>query len=306
MSTLLTDGTAICSDDPPWSPDDAQLAAAAFLACSRAPAHSRPAGTICATTSSGPPTTNSTCSQRLGPISRYVLLHDGTAWVAASTIDRRLSTVCWRSPRLRRHPRSHPCFKSLVQYVRRPTVQPTEQHLWIAASSDAFCSPPSSTTEPRRRSPCRSASTASRSDACATNIENLAFECGDRIQRIVGKGNKPAVIPLGTVYVCTIISPSANVTRARSCCVATDSDSIDEPRTAGCDRSDGEPELARSIPTCCALRSSRPALNAGVPLRDAQFAARHADPRTTTIYGRRRQNFDRDAAYVVVAFVASG
>jgi integrase/recombinase XerD len=35
-------------------------------------------------------------------------------------------------------------------------------------------------------------------------------------------------------------------------------------------------------------------------------AARHADPRTTTIYEWRRQNFDRHAAYVVVAFVAGG
>jgi hypothetical protein len=44
------------------------------------------------------------------------------------------------------------------------------------------------------------------------------------------------------------------------------------------------------------------ALDAGVPLRDVQIAARHADPRTTT----RRENFDRHAAYVVVAFVAGG
>jgi hypothetical protein len=37
-----------------------------------------------------------------------------------------------------------------------------------------------------------------------------------------------------------------------------------------------------------------------------QTAARHSDPRTTTIYDRRRENFDRHAAYVVVAFVAGG
>jgi integrase len=49
------------------------------------------------------------------------------------------------------------------------------------------------------------------------------------------------------------------------------------------------------------------ALDAGVPLRDVQVAARHSDPRTTTtIYDRRRQNFDRHAAYAVVAFVTSG
>ena len=50
---------------------------------------------------------------------------------------------------------------------------------------------------------------------------------------------------------------------------------------------------------CCFYRFA-------VPLHDVQVAARHADPRTTTIYDRRRQNFDRHAAYVVVAFVASG
>jgi hypothetical protein len=37
-----------------------------------------------------------------------------------------------------------------------------------------------------------------------------------------------------------------------------------------------------------------------------QLAARHADPRTITIYDRRRQNFDRHATNVVIAFVAGG
>jgi hypothetical protein len=46
-------------------------------------------------------------------------------------------------------------------------------------------------------------------------------------------------------------------------------------------------------------------LEAGVPLRDVQIAAR-VDPRTTTIYDRRRQSFDKHAAYMVVAFVAGG
>ena len=34
------------------------------------------------------------------------------------------------------------------------------------------------------------------------------------------------------------------------------------------------------------------ALDAGVPIRGVQIAARHADPWTTTIYDRRRENFD--------------
>jgi integrase/recombinase XerD len=48
------------------------------------------------------------------------------------------------------------------------------------------------------------------------------------------------------------------------------------------------------------------ALDAGVPLGEVQLAARHSDPRTTTVYDRRRQDLDRHAAYVVVAFVAGG
>jgi integrase len=48
------------------------------------------------------------------------------------------------------------------------------------------------------------------------------------------------------------------------------------------------------------------ALDAGVPLREVQIAARHSGPRTTTVYDRRRQDLDRHAAYVVVAFVAGG
>jgi len=46
--------------------------------------------------------------------------------------------------------------------------------------------------------------------------------------------------------------------------------------------------------------------DAGVSLGEVQVAALHADPRTTTVYDRRRQDFDRHAAYVVVAFVAGG
>jgi integrase/recombinase XerD len=41
-------------------------------------------------------------------------------------------------------------------------------------------------------------------------------------------------------------------------------------------------------------------------LRVSEACATNADPRTTTIYDRRRQNFDRHAAYVVVAFIAGG
>ena len=46
------------------------------------------------------------------------------------------------------------------------------------------------------------------------------------------------------------------------------------------------------------------ALDAGVPLRDVQEAASHADPRTTTRYDRGRVSLDRHATYIVATFVA--
>jgi integrase/recombinase XerD len=46
------------------------------------------------------------------------------------------------------------------------------------------------------------------------------------------------------------------------------------------------------------------ALDAGVPLRDVQEAASHADPRTTMRYDRARASLDRHATYIVAAFIA--
>ena len=77
--------------------------------------------------------------------------------------------------------------------------------------------------------------------------------------------------------------------------------SIGARRTAGSAPS----ELGAVHPHMLRAAFIMAALDAGVPLRDVQLAAR-ADPRTTTIYDRRRENFDRHAAYVVVAFVAGG
>jgi integrase/recombinase XerD len=97
-----------------------------------------------------------------------------------------------------------------------------------------------------------------------------------------------------------------NVDRDRSWCATTGNASTVAPHTAH--------RWVRAIGKQAGIGDVHPhmlraafimaALDAGVPLRDVQIAARHADTRTTTIYDRRRENFDRHAAYVVVAFVA--
>jgi len=46
------------------------------------------------------------------------------------------------------------------------------------------------------------------------------------------------------------------------------------------------------------------ALDAGVPLRDAQILARHAEPRSTEHYDRARGNHDRHDVHLLTAYVA--
>ena len=45
-------------------------------------------------------------------------------------------------------------------------------------------------------------------------------------------------------------------------------------------------------------------LDAGVPLRDAQILARHADPRTTEHYDRARGDLDRHGVHFITVYVA--
>lgn len=71
-------------------------------------------------------------------------------------------------------------------------------------------------------------------------------------------------------------------------------------------QSASEPDSATATRTCCAQRSSWPHSTPGsrcVTCRSPLVTPTLARPRSN---GRRRQNFDRHAAYVVVAFVASG
>jgi integrase/recombinase XerD len=65
---------------------------------------------------------------------------------------------------------------------------------------------------------------------------------------------------------------------------------------AGVDKPNGSHTLRHAFITA--------ALDAGVPLRDVQEAASHADPRTTMRYDRTRVSRDRHATYIVAAYLA--
>ena len=78
---------------------------------------------------------------------------------------------------------------------RRSTRRPGEDS--TAPSSACSCSPPSSYDRAHAALAVLLGFNGLRvSEACATNVEDLAFERGHRTLRILGKGNKPATIPL--------------------------------------------------------------------------------------------------------------
>jgi integrase/recombinase XerD len=224
--------------------------------------------------------------------------------LAASTIDRRLSTVCgfYRFAHIDGRIASNP-----AQYVRRPKVPPSEGHGMDRAELGTFLF----TAERFDRDHAALAVLLGLnglrvSEACGTNIEDLAVQRGHRTLRILGKGNKPATIPLvprtaRTIDLVVGERHEGPILRRK------DGQRLDRRTAHRWVRSIGKRGgLGVVHPHMLRAGFIMAALDAGVPLRDVQIAARHADPRTTTIYDRRRENFDRHAAYVVVAFVAGG
>jgi integrase/recombinase XerD len=224
--------------------------------------------------------------------------------LAASTIDRRLSTICgfYRFAHIDGRIPSNPS-----QYARRPKVYRSEGRGLDRGELGRFlftveCSHP----DHAALAALLGLNGLRVSEACATDAEELGFDRGHRTLHIIGKGNKPAVIPL-VPRVARTIDLALGVRCDGPILHRHDGQRLGRRTAHRWVRSIGK-RAGLGIVYLHMLRAAfiMAALDAGVPLRDVQMAARQADPRTTTIYDRRRENLDRHAAYVVVAFVAGG
>jgi len=228
----------------------------------------------------------------------------GEHCLAASTIDQRLSTVCgfYRFAHIDGRVLSNP-----AQYVRRPQVHPSEGRGLYRSDLGRFLFAAERYDHDHSALAVLLGLNGLRvSEACATNIEDLGVERGHRTLRILGKGSKPAVIPLVPRTARTIDLAVGERCQGAVLC-RRDGQRLDRRTAHRWVRSIGKRAgLGLVHPHMLRAAFIMAALDAGVPLRDVQIAARHADPRTTTVYDRRRQNFDRHAAYVVVAFVTGG
>lgn len=143
------------------------------------------------------------------------------------------------------------------------------------------------------------------SEACSVQVENTRRWIGQhRTISFVGKGNKPATMPV-PAPVASAIDAAAGPRESGPLLLRQDGRQL-ERRTAyrwirALGRRAGlgdnlHPHVLRHTMVTLAL-------DAGVPLRDVQSAARHADPRMTERYDRERGNLDRHAAHALAAYL---
>jgi integrase len=143
------------------------------------------------------------------------------------------------------------------------------------------------------------------SETTGADIEHLGLERGHRTLTITRKGGKVVTIPLAPRTARAIDLAIGERTEG-PVFLAADGRRLDRHaagrvvrRTARC------AGIAKLI-TPHTLRHAfiTAALDAGVPLRDVQEAASHADPRTTMRYDWARSSLDRHATYIVSAYLA--
>jgi integrase/recombinase XerD len=143
------------------------------------------------------------------------------------------------------------------------------------------------------------------SEALGADIDALGMERGHRTLTICRKGSKVVTIPLAP-RTARAIDLAIGERLDGPIFLGADGQRLDRhaawrivrrlARPAGIDKPVGPHTLRHTFITA--------ALDAGVPLRDVQEAASHADPRTTMRYDRARVSLDRHATYIVAAFLA--
>ncbi len=224
--------------------------------------------------------------------------------LAPATIGRRLSTVAgfYRFAVI-----DGAIEHSPAEYVRRPKIDTQSATLGLDRMElGAFIAQGAASSPRDHALACLLGLLGLRiSEALGIDIEDLAIERGHRTVTVMGKGSKVAVIPLPP-RVGRAVDLAAGDRRGGPLLVRRSGERLNRQaatrivrrlaKRAGVTKHISPHSLRHSFITA--------ALDAGVPLRDVQIAARHADPRTTTRYDRARNNLDRHASYIVTAFIA--
>jgi len=143
------------------------------------------------------------------------------------------------------------------------------------------------------------------SEATGADIEALGVERGHRTLTITRKGGKIVTIPLAP-RTARAIDLAIGERPGGPIFLAAGGQRLDRHGAARIVRRAAARARITNPVGPHTLRHAfiTAALDAGVPLRDVQEAASHADPRTTIRYDRARGSLDRHATYIVAAYVA--
>ena len=143
------------------------------------------------------------------------------------------------------------------------------------------------------------------SEATGADIEHLGLERGHRTVTVTRKGGKVVTIPLAP-RTARAIDLAIGERTDGPVFLAADGRRVDRHGAGRLVRKVARRARIGKTVTPHTLRHAfiTAALDAGVPLRDVQEAASHADPRTTIRYDRARGSLDRHATYIVAAYVA--
>ena len=143
------------------------------------------------------------------------------------------------------------------------------------------------------------------SEATGADIEHLGVERGHRTLVITRKGGKVVTVPLAP-RTARAIDLAVGERTEGPLFLTADGRRLDRHGAARVVRRvTRRAQIAKHVsPQTLRHAFITAALDAGVPLRDVQEAASHADPRTTMRYDRARTSLDRHATYIVAAFIA--
>jgi site-specific recombinase XerD len=143
------------------------------------------------------------------------------------------------------------------------------------------------------------------SEATGAGIEQLGLERGHRTLTVTRKGGKVVTIPLAP-RTARATGLAVGERAGGPVFLAPDGRRLDRHGAGRIVRKAARRAGIAKAVTPRTLRHAfiTAALDAGVPLRDVQEAASHADPRTTIRHDRARGSLDRHATYIVAAYVA--
>jgi integrase/recombinase XerD len=141
------------------------------------------------------------------------------------------------------------------------------------------------------------------SEATGADIQHLGLERGHRTLTITRKGVKVVSIPLAPRTARAIYFAIGERTGG-PLFLAADGRRLDRHGAGRIVRKTARRAGIAKAVTPLKHAFITAALDAGVPLRDVQEAASHADPRTTMRYDRARGSLDRHATYTVAAYIA--